>query len=140
MNENVSAWLSAVDGLPECHERLRRVEIRNMDAVAFIEKYDHSRALFYCDPPYMHETRTVTDAYQHEMTREQHAALLAKLGAIKGKFLLSGYRSPLYDAAAGQFNWRRVNFDLPNNASGAKSKERKTECVWMNYEPRDPAG
>lgn len=37
MNENVSAWLSAVDGLTGCHERLRRVEIRNLDAIKFIE-------------------------------------------------------------------------------------------------------
>lgn len=134
MNENVSAWLSAVDGLPECHERLRRVEIRNMDAIAFIKQYDHPKALFYCDPPYLHETRNSTGEYgPHEMTRQQHGELLGFLTTLEGKFMLSGYRSDLYDTAASNFGWTRHERDVDNKASSAKSKERKTECVWVNY-------
>lgn len=134
MNENVSAWLSAVDGLPECHERLRRVEIRNMDAIAFINQYDHENALFYCDPPYMHETRNSTGEYgPHEMTPDQHNHLLTALDSMDGKFMLSGYHSPMYDNWAAQFDWTCHERDVDNKASSAKSKERKTECVWTNY-------
>ena len=85
MNENVSAWLSAVEGLPEAHARLGRVEIRNMDACEFIQKYDHPKALFYCDPPYLHQTRhekAANNEYTHEMTFEQHDNLLSRLSAI----------------------------------------------------------
>ena len=35
--------------------------------------------------------------------------------------------------AADAYGWRRVDFDLPNNASSKASKERKVESVWMNY-------
>lgn len=134
MNENVSAWLSAVDGLPECHERLRRVEIRNMDAIAFIKKYDHPLAFFYCDPPYLHETRNSTGEYgPHEMTFDQHIDLCTELACIKGKFMLSGYHSDLYDQWARDMFWNCHERNVDNKASSAKSKERKTECVWTNY-------
>lgn len=134
MNENVSSWLSAVDGLPECHERLRRVEIRNMDAIAFIKQYDHPKALFYCDPPYLHETRKSTGEYgPHEMTFEQHHYFLHYLGNIKGRFMLSGYRSQLYDDVASTVGWNRHEKKIDNKASSSKTKEKKTECVWTNY-------
>lgn len=133
MNENVSAWLSAVDGLPDVHARLRRVEIRCMDAIDFIQQYDDPAAVFYCDPPYLHETRTVTDAYEHEMTEEQHECLLATLSTLKGRFLLSGYRSKLYDVWAKRRDWRRVEFPIDNKSGSGKTKQRRIECVWMNY-------
>ena len=134
MNENVSAWLSAIEGLPEVHDRLKRIEIRNMPADAFIAKYDDPEAVFYCDPPYLHETRSTGGGdYRHEMTDMEHELLLHCLSRIKGRFLLSGYRSDLYDDFARSLNWRRVDFAIDNKASGKKTKEIKTECVWMNY-------
>ena len=133
MNENVSAWLSAVDGLPECHERLRSVEIRNMDAVKFIDKYDHPRALFYLDPPYLHETRSSTGEYEYEMSEQEHRALLERLEGIQGKFMLSGYRSDLYDEFASRNNWTRHEIEIDNKASSKKTKPTKVECIWTNY-------
>lgn len=133
MNENVSAWLSAVDGLSDCHERLRRVELRNRDAVDFIKAYDHPKALFYCDPPYLHETRSTTGEYTHEMTREQHNALLECLSNIKGKFMLSGYRDVLYARWATNMAWRQHEKQIDNKASSSRTKQQKTECLWTNY-------
>jgi DNA adenine methylase len=134
MNEQVSAWLSAVDGLPEFHERLRRVEIRCMDAEDFIRELDSQETCFYCDPPYIHETRSSTGEYgKHEMTLENHADLLLCLSEIKGKFLLSGYRSTLYDDWAAKAKWRRVDFEIPNQASSKKQKQIQIECVWVNF-------
>jgi DNA adenine methylase len=133
MNEQVSAWLTAVEGLPEFHARLKRVEIRNDKAVDFIDELDSPETLFYCDPPYVHETRSTTGEYKHEMTKEDHAELLDLLAKIKGKFVLSGYLCDLYQGYEDAHGWRRVDFDLPNNASSAGTKERKIECCWMNY-------
>lgn len=134
MNEQVSAWLSAVDGLPECHERLRRVEVRNMDAIKFIKTYDHPRALFYCDPPYLHETRSSTGEYgKNEMSTDGHAELLGALSVINGKFMLSGYPSDLYNYAADYHRWKCHEKEIDNKASSAKKKEKKIECVWTNY-------
>lgn len=86
-----------------------------------------------CDPPYVHETRSSTGEYKHEMTVDGHKELLSTLGEIEGKFILSGYDCKLYEQYAAGHGWRRVDFDLPNNASSKAEKERKVECVWMNY-------
>ena len=133
MNEQASAWLSCVEGLPAVHERLRRVVILNDDALSVIRQQDGPRTLFYCDPPYLHETRATTGEYAHEMTREQHVALLNVLAGIEGRFLLSGYRSELYDKWATDNGWKRHDFELPNNAAGGDEKRRMVECLWCNF-------
>lgn len=138
MNENVSAWLSAVDGLPDAHERLRRVEIRCQDAVEFIKQLDSPDTFYYCDPPYLKETRNTKDAYTHEMSSEQHQELLITLASIKGKFMLSGYPSEMYDSFARDHNWHVTDFKVDNKASSAKEKEIKTERIWTNYECTTP--
>ena len=131
MNGTVSEWLSAVDGLPEIHTRLREVLIENMKAVNLIQREDTPNTLFYCDPPYLHETRTSKQAYHFEMTVEDHELLLDTLRQCQGKVLLSGYPCDLYDKQL--HDWNRHTFDLPNNAAGGDKKRRMTEVVWCNY-------
>ena len=136
MNEQVSAWLSAVDGLPECHQRIRRVEIRNLAAVDFLAQYDHARALFYLDPPYLHTTRhgsTANHEYRQEMTEDDHRELLARLAGLSGRFMLSGYRSDLYDEAAAAGNWTRHQRASNLHSSSKKTKATRIECLWTNY-------
>lgn len=140
MNENVSSYLSAVDGMQDVHERLRRVEIRNMDVVDFIKKYDHAKAFFYLDPPYLHETRVTTSDYEHEMSRDDHKRLLSTLEGIKGMFLLSGYHSRLYDDWASWNEFSCAERQIDNKASSKRTKEKKTECLWMNYAPQSQRG
>jgi DNA adenine methylase len=134
MNENVSAWLGAVEGLPGIHERLKRVEVLNRDATDLIKRLDHENLLVYCDPPYMRQVRSSPDLYgEFEMTYSDHEELLSVLSQMKGKFMLSGYDSKLYQEYAESYAWDRMEFDLPNNSSGHKVKQRKTEVVWTNY-------
>ena len=133
MNEQVSAWLNAVEGLPAVHARLKRVLILNHDAPDVIRQQDGDKTLFYLDPTYPHETRASTDDYEHEMSMADHCALLGLLGTIKGRFLLSGYACPVYEQAAARNGWKRHDFDIPNNAAGGDTKRRMTECVWTNY-------
>lgn len=134
MNEQVSAWLNAVEGLPEVHERLRRVVILNRDALDVIRQQDGKNTLFYLDPPYLHETRSTTNEYgDFEMTEEQHRELLTTLVSIEGKFLLSAYPSQLYKEFELLYGWKKQEFTLPNNASSGKKKPLMTECVYMNY-------
>lgn len=134
MNEQVSSWLSAIDGLAEAHARLCRVAIFCEDASAVIAREDDPATFFYCDPPYVSSTRIVDSAYACEMTNAQHRQLLDVLGGIAGKFLLSGYPNSLYDAAARRHGWRRVDIAIDNKASAQKVKPQKTECLWANYD------
>lgn len=134
MNEQVSAWLNCIEGMPEVHKRLIRVVILNQPALKVIQKQDGPRTLFYLDPPYLPETRQSIGQYgEHEMLHVNHVELLEAIDNIEGRFVLSGYRSQLYDSFAKRCGWNRVDFDVPNNASGAKLKRRMIECVWMNY-------
>lgn len=134
MNEQAAAWLTAVEGLPAVHERLKRVVVLNRDALEVIRSQDGPDVCFYLDPPYTADTRTAPDVYAHEMPREKHVELLKVLSEIDGKFLLSGYRSKLYDKAAEVCGWARRDFELPNNAAGGKDKRRMIESCWANYE------
>jgi DNA adenine methylase len=134
MNEQASAWLGAIDGLAEVHERLRRVVILNRKAEDVIESQDGANTLFYLDPPYVHETRATTIEYgEQEMSAEQHASLLKVVERCVGKVMISMYHHPLYDALLKKKKWKVVEFDLPNNAAGGIRKRRMVECVFMNF-------
>ncbi len=135
MNEQVSSWLTAVDGLPDVHARLKRVVILNDDAVTVIRKEDSPNTLFYLDPPYLHETRVTTTDYAVEMTANDHIRLLSALGEIEGKFMLSGYPNAMYDDAAAANGWYRVEREIDCKASSSKEKPKRTEVLWMNYQP-----
>lgn len=111
------------------HERLKRVLILNRPALDVIREQDGEQTLFYLDPPYLHETRATTGEYMHEMSQQEHAELLAVLSQTSGKFLLSGYRSAMYDEAAAEHGWRRHDFEIANHAAGGAEKRRMTECV-----------
>jgi DNA adenine methylase len=134
MNNEVSAWLSAIEGLPQVHARLKRVLILNFPALDVIRTQDGDKTFYYLDPPYCHDVRTGSTEYgEYEMDRDDHLRLLTRLSRIKGKFLLSGYRNDMYDEAASRYGWKVHTFDLPNNAAGGISKRRMTECLWSNY-------
>jgi DNA adenine methylase len=131
MNEQVSSYLGAIDGLAEVHQRLQRVVILNQDALDVIRQQDGANTLFYCDPPYLHETRTTTSDYQYEMNVADHKRLLDALRQCRGKVMLSGYPSDLYDRELA--DWNREDLQIDNKASSKGTKDIKTECVWMNY-------
>ncbi|HUP81892.1 MAG TPA: DNA adenine methylase [Pirellula sp.] len=133
INEQVSAWLNVVEGLPDIHHRLRNVVILNQNACDVIRKQDGEHTLFYCDPPYVHETRSTTGEYEFEMTEDQHRELLNLLVGIAGRFMLSGYPSDLYRQWEQRHGWNRHEFLIDNKASAGKVKETKTECLWCNY-------
>lgn len=133
MNEQASAWLSSVEGLPIVHNRLKGVVILNRDAMDVIRTEDGKDTFFYIDAPYLGSTRTATDVYTHEMSDAQHAALLKQLAGIQGRFLLSGYRSEMYDEAATRCGWTRQDISVSNNAARGRRKRRMTECLWQNY-------
>lgn len=135
MNEQASAWIGAVEGLPAVHARLRRVVVLCRDALEVIHQQDGPDTLFYLDPPYLAETRTAPRVYRHELTECEHENILRTLRFVRGRFVLSGYPHPLYDAAARENGWHAVDLDVPNNAAGGTAKRRMTERLWLNFVP-----
>jgi len=137
MNALSSEWLGALEGLPDVHARLQTVVIEKRPAVDLIQAEDTPSTLFYCDPPYLDQTRTSPDVYEHEMTEADHRQLLATLLACKGKVILSGYPSDLYDSVLTR--WARHVIPIVNHAAGGKTKRQMEEVLWMNYDPAQEA-
>ena len=128
MSGAVSRWLGSIEGLADIAERLLRVQIENRPALEIIELYDDTGTLFYCDPPYPHESRGDDNAYMFEMTDEEHRIFAEKIGKIRGKAAVSGYRCRLYDELFRE--WRRI--DAPMKACHSVKKPRQ-EALWVNY-------
>jgi len=131
MNEQASAWLNSVEGLADVHERLKRVVVLCDDALKIIRQQDGERTLFYLDPPYVHHTRSATDAYQCEMDESAHDELLATIKQCQGHVMLSGYPNKLYDRTL--CDWNRHDRKIDNKVSSASSKRIMTESLWCNF-------
>ena len=129
MGGAVSRWLGSVEGLSEIVQRLLRIQIENAPAVEVIKRYDSEQTLFYCDPPYPHNSRGDSKAYAYEMTYGQHRELARILHNVKGKVALSSYHCDLMDELYG--DWRFVEAD-PKNCHTVK--QLRTEVLWVNYE------
>ncbi len=126
----VSRWLGSVEDLPEIAQRLLRVQIEHAPAIEVIQRYDSSETLFYCDPPYPHDSRTDINAYAYEMSDEEHKALAETLRSVKGKVALSGYESRLFNELYG--DWYRTEATEKQIHS---SKAIRQEVLWTNYDP-----
>ncbi len=124
----VSRWLGSIENLPEIVQRLQRVQIENAPAVEVIRRYDTEETVFYLDPPYVHSERGDSAAYGFEMNDEQHKELASVLNSIRGRAVLSGYRSALYDDLYG--DWRRVDANA-RNCHSVRSPRR--ESAWLNF-------
>lgn len=136
MAEPVSSRLGAMDGLPEVHARLELVQVENMDAIELIRREDKPHVHMYLDPTYLLETRSAKNVYEFEMTDDQHQELLETLAGVEhATWQLSGYPSLMYGNWAAEHGFHRREFIIDNKASSKKQKKRKTECVWMNYDP-----
>jgi len=124
----VSRWLGSVEGLSEIVQRLLRVQIEHDNALEVIKRYDSEETLFYCDPPYPHDSRGDSKAYAYEMTDAQHRELAKVIHSIKGKVALSSYHCGLMEQLYG--NWNYVEGPTKYCHS---IKAPRQEVLWVNY-------
>lgn len=128
----VSRWLGSIDALPEIAQRLLRVQIENDEAIKVIKRYDSEETLFYCDPPYPHESRGDNNAYGYEMTDDEHRELAHVLHNVKGKVALSSYHCDLMDELYS--DWQYIEAPVKNCHS---VKKPRIEVLWVNYDPME---
>ena len=134
MSGVVSRWLGGVAGLDEIAERLLRVQIENRPAVDVISLYDSPETLFYCDPPYVHQTRGDNNAYSFEMSEEQHRELADVLNNCEGLVAISGYDCSLMNELFPSPKWIKTVDKLKTIHS---TKGERQEVLWTNYNPQD---
>lgn len=83
--DSVASSKNIIARIPEISERLDRVIIENLSFEHILLKYDHEKAFFYCDPPYINGK-----GYEAIKTKDFKHELLAELiKNIKGYFCLS---------------------------------------------------
>jgi DNA adenine methylase len=126
------ATKNCIDELEAITERLRTVTVMSRCGIDVIQRFDSKDTLHFCDPPYVSSTRTGSRDYIHEMVDDDHKRLIDVLRRVKGKVMLSGYGSQLYDSQLK--NWRRVERTQALSCSRDKTQKR-TEVLWMNFEP-----
>jgi DNA adenine methylase len=134
MSGVISRWLGAVEDLPAIAERLLRVQIENRPAIDVIRLYDSPQTLFYCDPPYVHDTRGDCKAYGYEMSDEEHAQLAEILNQVQGKVAISNYQCALMDELYPAPKWWKTVCGPKTNHA---TKGQRVEVLWTNYDPAE---
>ena len=129
-NKDVSAYLSAIENLPQVVERLRRVQIENRDYRKIFEIYDSEDTFFYCDPPYVKDVRKSYYNYRYEFTLEDHKEFVERVLKLKGMVLISGYEHPIYERLEKE-GWKKSYYFRRAKAS-LKSRPVVKEVVWWN--------
>jgi DNA adenine methylase len=108
-----------------CHYPVEKV---HGCAHRFLRTFDfHGRELVYCDPPYLHHTRSSKRRYRFEYEEQDHVELLELLKSLPCSVILSGYPSALYDDLLGE--WRILELQVMNQAGV------RTEKLWFNFTP-----
>lgn len=129
---NASVWINTLNQLYEIAERLQNVQIENRDAFQLLHEMDNRQTFFYVDPPYVMSTRT-GKKYSHEMDDMGHITLISILNRMKGKVMLSGYESELYQEHLHD-HWTMIKFPFSTSNIG---KSPKQTCIWMNYQENE---
>lgn len=124
----IRRWRWGVDAIPAIYERLRSVQIECSDWRDVMARYDGADTLFFCDPPYVPETR-VAGTYRHELTEDRHRQLVAFLLSMRGMAVVSGYAHSVY-LPLQKAGWVRIDYPTCTHALG--SLTRRIECVWLS--------
>jgi site-specific DNA-adenine methylase len=85
------------------------------------------RELVYCDPPYLHHTRSSARRYRFDYEEQDHIELLEILKALPCSVILSGYPSTVYDELLP--DWGTLELQVMNQGGV------RTEKLWFNFTP-----
>lgn len=121
-----------VDHIWKFVERLRLVQVENLEWRVCLERYDSPSALFYIDPPYIPATRRA-GGYNHELSFEDHEELIDRVLALQGCAIVSGYDHDLYRRLEAEGGYMRTEFRVWASAgvrTAGNARDRRTECLW----------
>jgi len=130
-NNHAKRYVNEIERLHEFRDRLRHVQIENLDYADLVDRTDTSDTFYYFDPPYLDVSKnlyTGHDGFDHERFVET-------LESIEGKWMVSyttlpeGLRSGYYVVEKDKKNTLR---------SGVDDWEKDdTERLVMNYNPNE---
>ncbi len=112
---------------------LKNYQVVRWDAIEYLSKFKETplpggKDIFiYCDPPYLHETRSdPRSRYMYELTKGDHINLLKVITSIKDVMIaISCYENDLYTEHLKDWNCHRFN--------GTTRGGSRKELLYMNY-------
>ena len=122
-------------------KRLKSAFIFNKSYDVLIDRFDTENTLFYLDPPYRGRA---TYPIQRDFPFD-HDKFIENVKSIKGKFILSEYKSEWLSDKFKDFRIIEIkhkpsclNHRLKKNEDGScYVKEGSNECIILNYDPKD---
>lgn len=129
-------WMNFPRHIQSFVDRLSGVVIENRNYSEILKQQDSDNTLFYLDPPYVHETRSIdrkNGTYYFEMTDQDHTNMAKLAHEVKGMVIISGYDCPLYKSLFG--DWTAVH--KKTLADGARPR---IETLWINAAARGKLG
>lgn len=131
MSKSISDYLSAIDRLPELHDKLSKVIITNKDGIDLFKRYDNKEVFFYSDSPYAQSTRG-TARYAVDMDDvDQERYIDTLLNLKNAKVLVSAYECDLYNKLE-KVGWNKYQFEV-KTTDGKRQPKIKTETLYSNY-------
>lgn len=121
-------WVRKPPDIEWLQDRFGGVQIEHDDFTNVMERYDDTKAFFYCDPPYVD---VGDDYYQTENGGFDHERFVETLKSLNGKWLVS------YDEniPTGLSDYHVINREKKTGLS--KDHVAKTESLIMNYDPNE---
>lgn len=127
-------WILRQEKLGPIRDRLRRVQVENRDAIDVLKAWDSPNTVFYCDPPYVLETRKKQKYYAVEPGDEYHRELVRVIAELRGSVVLSGYLHPTYNTLLDR-GWTADSYKQTANMTVhavGKVRDARQEVVWRN--------
>jgi len=143
MSARNSSWIAKLTLLDAFRWRLMMAQIDCRDAIEVIKYWDNDEAVFYIDPPYVHDTRARKSVYSIEPGIDHHRNLVETILQCKGAVVLSGYAHEVY-LPLEHAGWERIDIKTSCHAAGrgrgtgmqgagaATAKAPRVETVWRN--------
>lgn len=118
------SWKNYSEAFSGIISRLAGVTIENLSYEKLFEKYDSLEALWYLDPPYVPSTISRKHAYREDWSSMKHLEFLGHVKALKGRVVLSGYDSDIYQAELG--DWKVATKQATTNGA-----QKRMEVLWI---------
>lgn len=87
--------------LKQLHQRLKHVQIENLDWRQCLQDFDSPGAVFYLDPPYY---RAAGSVYSYMLSDTDHTEMCQRIMQMKAFVALSGFNNDLYNS----FLWDKI--------------------------------
>lgn len=119
-------WVERKQKLQFIHDRIASVQIEARDALDILQEWDGPDVTFYCDPPYVLDTRSKRKYYAVEPGDEYHHQLVDVLLNVRGMVVLSGYDHPIYHRLLEKGWWSDVYGALAVMEVGQTGSRKQT--------------